>query len=357
MDGWTVGEPTDEACRIEGIICNIMEERRQLKNKLVSLANLEKKQQANLRLYFQKEAEEQEERRKQANLEQEAKAVRDQQKSIAEALLEEEDDIDIHYDDPPNSVVQVTPPHTPPGPLLEMSPSSQTSAPETPGSPRTTRRQLQHEQQRQQPYQCDLRGTRVTSPLAAGRPAPTKDNKKQTTHATGITWEENIIGTGCDLFWCATMPLCVSGSASAAVIPDLTVPAQHQFHSHPLAAGIHSTSSLLQETGGVHQHYLWQRQQQMHQDENDGQIHRADSYGNGSILSTGNSTTNSVVDFSTGLSGHMALSRGRRRQMAPQRKQVRMMSQHDGIAHIRRKQKGQKSLSSDQSVEGTIATL
>ena len=66
-------------------------------------------------------------------------------------------------------------------------------------------------------------------------------------------------------------------------------------------------------------------------------LERTDSYGDGSYISSGSTVGSGGVDFSTGLSGHTGISRGKRRGTAP-RKQVRMMSQHDGIAHIRRQQ-------------------
>ena len=137
------------------------------------------------------------------------------------------------------------------------------------------------------------------------------------------------------------MPLCIGhNTASTAVTAG-------DFSLHP-------SSSIL--TNGLQTTPIYQNDH--HEEEY--VIDRNESYGDGSNLSCGSTVASGGVDFATGLSGHTGISRGKQRRGIAPRKQVRMMSQHDGIAHIRRQQGksgGASVVSMGGSSRASVVTL
>ncbi|CAB9500040.1 expressed unknown protein [Seminavis robusta] len=352
-----VGEPADEACRIEGIIFSVLEEKKQYKSRIANLSKLEKTMQSSLRKFYIKEAEELEEKRAKAKLEQlEREKASLHNTSVALSLLEEASDDD--QEDDLFRPVNITPPSSPPQ-LLEVSPDSGLGSPVSP-RPSTTRRgqaaaaaaTAQADEmvnpQAAPAYHYEMNGT--ASPRQAGSP-PSKDNASPTT-----TWEEDFFQHGCDMFFCATMPLCVGPTASTAVndVHGIVGPA------------LQPTASILtgMDAGSHHQqHHFMSHQSPLHHRQHYvfPSLDRNESLdGNGSTLSSGSTVASGAVDFATGLSGHYGISRGGKRRQPIRKKEVRMMSQHDGVAHIRRTQKhsGAASVVSvGGSSKASIATL
>ena len=310
---------------MEGIIHSIGDERKQFKQRISELSKLEKTMHLNLRKFYKREALEQEElerkRREQELLELDERVMSSGSAKNSSVVLEllEEDDIFVEY-----GVIGSTT-STPPM-LLEMSPSSTTSE----GAPVTPARRVSYQAQQ---YRYDMAGGGLGSheddgireaPLGLGTshgrtlsdPLPHADPIKP---GGNKSWEEELFENGCDLFFCATMPLCAGPSAAASVATP---------HIQP-------TSSITE--GYPH-------------------LFRNDSIGNGS--NGDGSTVASSINFATGLSGHMGAGRQHRRKSTPYKKHVRMMSQHDGAAHVRRKKGSNSSVVSiSDATKASVATL
>ena len=316
---------------MESIICSLGEEKKQFKQRISDLSKLEKKMQLNLRQFYKQEALERaelERRQREQQLLQLDAHVRSSgsnaskltSSSVVLELLEE-DDIEFGV----AGHLPGTPPSTPPH-LLELSPSSTTSGPETPA-----RREGSQYYYAMAGAHDD--GIRESAPAPGhvrtrSDPLPMDPTDKDKTRATGLSWEEELFNSGCDLFFCATMPLCAGPSAAASVATP---------HIQP-------TSSIL---SGLPPH-----------------LYRNDSIGNGSN-GDGSTVASSImggmggIDFATGLSGHMGVGRQhQRRKGTPYKKQVRMMSQHDGAAHVRRKKGSNSSVVSvGEATKASVATL
>ena len=312
---------------MEGIIHSIGDERKQFKQRISELSKLEKTMHLNLRKFYKREALEQEElerkRREQELLELDERVMSSGSGKNSSVVLEllEEDDIFVEY-----GVIGSTL-STPPM-LLEMSPSSTTSE----SAPGTPARRVSYQAQQ---YRYDMAGGGLGSheddgireaPLGLGGGSHSRTLSDPLTHADPIkpignkSWEQELFDNGCDLFFCATMPLCAGPSAATSVATP---------HIQP-------TSSITE--GFPH-------------------LLRNDSNGNNSYGD--GSTIVSSINFATGLSGHMGAGRQHRRKSStPYKKHVRMMSQHDGAAHVRRKKGSNSSVVSiSDGTKVSVATL
>ena len=244
--------------------------------------------------------------------------------------LLEEDDLNVGFSIVGKATTSSKTPPSTPQMMLEMSPSSTTSdgVPGTPaGGSGYQTPQYRYDMAgggllgshsddgiREAPLGMAGRGSRTLSDTI-----PHKDPVKPGSKNSSKSWEEEWFENGCDLFFCATMPLCAGPSAVASVATP---------HIQP-------TSSIM--AGFPH-------------------LHRNDSIGNGS--NGDGSTVASSINFATGLSGHMGAGRQHRRKTTPYKKHVRMMSQHDGAAHVRRKKGSNSSVVSiSDATKASVATL
>jgi len=309
---------------MEGIIHSIGEEKKETKGRIAHLTRLEKTVHLELRQFLKREAleiqEQQRKKRERQLLELDKKVLsfgsnastnnKINTSSVVMELLEEDDMFET-----------TTYPSTPPN-MVELTPSSAVSGSETPISPPGRYRYNMAAGERDD-------GVRESAPDFETYPT------KVQTQATGVSWEEHF-DNGCDLFFCATMPLCAGPSAAASVATP----------------HVQSSSSIVADIP---------------------HLHRNHSIGEGSNRSNGDGDASTAgssflggfgVDFATGLSGHMGAGRQqRRKQGAPYKKQVRMMSEHDGAAHVRRK-RGSVYYESSSSVvsvgdatKASVATL
>ena len=342
-----VGEPTDEACRIEGIIFSIHEERRQHKNRMAYLKKLERSLQSSLRQFYIQEAQELEEKRAKAKADQLEREKNNSivNTSVALSLLEEDDDDDdgLYRQDAYRRAL-ITPPSSPAAAASANGADDHLVNPQAPPA-----------------YHYEMHPH-----LSSGAPRTNNSNgngssnKKINAQPKNMTWEEDMIQRGCDLFFCATIPLCVGPTASSAVndvngIADMGPPLQPSSSiltgtgtpsPHGSVQGRHhhqqQQHNYRQPNG--HSYYYLNNQSPQHQQ----QYHdpsSLDEADNGSALSNASTSGSGAqhVDFSTGLSGHTGISQGGKRRQPIRKKEVRMMmSVHDGIAQFRRQQKKQQ---------------
>lgn len=338
-----VGEPTDEACRMEGIIHSIGEEKKQFKQRISELGRLEKTMQLGLRKFYKREAieiQEMERKQREDELLQRGRSTGSHgskgskhNSSVVMELLEEDDiEIDVDLAFATNGVVVSTPPPSmPPTAMLGLGLASASSGTTSdgPDSPdRWASRQAQYRYDIAAAQHDD--GIRESAPTSLHNrtrsdPLPVDPLDKP----SDLTWEEELFNHGCDLFFCATMPLCAGSSAAASVASP---------HIQP-------TSSIVEGMIPF--------------------VHRNDSgrsKGEGDESTVGSSVAGgggSGIDFATGMSGHRGVSRQQRRSTTtPYKKQVRMMSQHDGAAHYRRKKGSNSSVvSMGETTRASVATL